>query len=71
MASAEEVGSLVALKIVSPDNLHKAKAAGVLAGLNNTNSSKNGFNAIIANAKPYQPDARIDGVHVQQMLRRG
>jgi acyl-CoA synthetase (NDP forming) len=68
---AAGMGFPVVLKIISPDILHKSEAGGVLVGLRNAGETEAAFDAIIANAKAYKADARIDGVQVQQMLAGG
>ncbi|MFF4761670.1 acetate--CoA ligase family protein [Streptomyces sp. NPDC001292] len=61
----------VVLKIVSPDILHKTDAGGVVVGLHTAEEVRAAFDQIIANAKEYDPKARITGVQVQQMLPPG
>src|SRR5215210_879138 len=65
------MGFPVVLKIVSPDILHKTEAGGVLVGLKSDEEVSMGFETILANAKRYNADARIEGVQVQQMLKGG
>src|SRR5215203_967187 len=61
----------VVLKIVSPDILHKTEAGGVLVGLKSAEEVSKGYDTILANAKKYNTQAKIDGVQVQQMLKGG
>jgi acetyl coenzyme A synthetase (ADP forming)-like protein len=70
VALADEIGYPVALKIVSPDILHKTEAGGVLIGLGEGQVAE-GFARIMANAKAYNESARIAGVQVQQQLTGG
>jgi acetyl coenzyme A synthetase (ADP forming)-like protein len=65
------MGFPVVLKIVSPDILHKTEAGGVLVGLKNPEEVSKGYDTILANAKRYKADAKINGVQVQQMLAGG
>src|SRR4051812_16269681 len=65
------MGFPVVLKIVSPDILHKTEAGGVLVGLKSAEEVSKGYETILANAKKYKEDAKIDGVQVQQMLTGG
>ena len=65
------MGFPVVLKIVSPDILHKTEAGGVLVGLKSAEEVSKGYETILANAKSYKADAKIDGVQVQQMLAGG
>src|ERR671938_963900 len=69
MASA--MGFPVVMKIVSPDILHKTEAGGVIVGLKTAEDAEKAYETILANAKQYKADAKIDGVQVQQMLTGG
>jgi len=76
--SAAEAGKLAAgmgfpvvMKIVSPDILHKTEAGGVIVGLKSADEATKAYDTILANAKKYKADAKIDGVQVQQMLKGG
>src|ERR1700754_703598 len=68
---AGELGGPVAMKIVSPDILHKTEAGGVKIGISGDDAVRGAFDEIIANAKAYNADAAIDGIQVQQMLSGG
>ena len=68
---ASGMGFPVVLKIVSPDILHKTEAGGVLVGLKSAEEVSKGYDTILANAKKYKADAKIDGVQVQEMLQGG
>src|SRR5215469_4168962 len=57
---AASVGFPVVLKIVSPDILHKTEAGGVLVGLKTAGEVERGYETILANAKKYKADAKID-----------
>src|SRR3712207_3853791 len=65
------MGYPVVLKIVSPDILHKTEAGGVLVGLKSADEVRQGYETILANARKYKSDAKIEGVQVQQMLKGG
>lgn len=68
---ARETGQEVALKIVSPDILHKSDAQGVLLNLGTEEEVKEGFHRIMENAAAYNPDADIRGVLVTPMAKKG
>jgi acetyl coenzyme A synthetase (ADP forming)-like protein len=68
---ARGFGYPVVLKIASQDIAHKTDAGGVLVGLADEAAVRAGYETIIANAKKYKADARIDGVQVQQMAPSG
>ncbi len=61
----------MALKIVSPDIVHKTEAGGVILGLSDQHSVTAAYDRVVASAKRYRPDARIEGVLVQKMAPRG
>ncbi len=69
--SAEKLGYNVAMKIVSPDILHKTDAGGVMLGLNNENAVREAYNKIINSACGYQPEADIRGCLVSPMSDKG
>jgi len=69
--AATEMGYPVVMKIVSPDILHKTEAGGVIVGVASAEEAKAGYDKILANAKRYKADAKIEGIQVQQMLKGG
>ncbi len=68
---ASAMGFPVVLKIVSPDILHKTEAGGVIVGAKSAQEVEQGFATIMANARKYNANAKLDGVQVQQMLTSG
>lgn len=68
---ASSMGFPVVMKIVSPDILHKTEAGGVMVGLKNADEAATAYDQIIANAKKYKADAKIEGIQVQQMIKGG
>ncbi|MFJ5681634.1 acetate--CoA ligase family protein [Streptomyces sp. NPDC093099] len=71
VALADRIGFPVALKIVSPQITHKTEAGGVRTGLRSTAEVRGAFTGIVSNARAYDPQARILGVQVQQMVPSG
>jgi acetyltransferase len=69
--AAKKIGGQVALKIVSPDILHKTEAGGVKVGLSATADIRTAAQEILASASRYAPQARLDGVSVQEMAPSG
>ncbi len=65
---ADEIGYPVVLKIVSPDILHKTEAGGVAVGVATAAAAKAAYQKIVDAAASHAPDAKIEGVQVQQML---
>jgi acyl-CoA synthetase (NDP forming) len=69
--AAGKIGCPVAIKIVSPDILHKTEAGGVRLGLSTPDNVREAAKNILASAGRYAPQARIDGISVQQMAPAG
>jgi acetyltransferase len=68
---AKQFGYPVVLKIASPDIPHKSDIGGVALDLNDAAAVRAAFERIVSSARGAVPDARIDGVTIQQMLRAG
>ncbi len=68
---ANKLGCEVAMKIVSPDILHKSDAGGVRVGLQNEKEVRKAFKEISINAKKYDPKADIRGILVSPMAEQG
>ena len=68
---ATDMGFPVVMKIVSPDILHKTEAGGVVVGVKTAADVEKNYAAILANARKYKSDARIEGIQIQQMLLGG
>jgi acyl-CoA synthetase (NDP forming) len=66
--AAERIGFPVALKIRSRDILHKTEAGGVALGLQGRARVEAAAQALVATARAREPDARIDGFLVQEMV---
>ncbi len=67
--AAETLGYPVVLKIESPDILHKTEAKGVALNLADAPAVRSAHATLLANAKAYDPKARITGVLVQAMAQ--
>src|SRR5438874_1707721 len=68
---ATGMGFPVVMKIVSPDILHKTEAGGVMVGVKTPVEAQAAYSKILANARKYNRNAKIDGIQVQQMLAGG
>jgi acetyltransferase len=64
---AREIEGPVAMKIVSPDILHKSDIGGVKVGVE-FNDVYDAYEDLITRARNYQPDANVLGVQVQELL---
>lgn len=67
---AEQIGFPVAMKIDSPDLVHKSQAGGVRLNVPSTESVRNAYQEIIAAVGERYPDARINGVSIEPQLTR-
>jgi acetyltransferase len=68
--AAREVGFPVALKIDSPDIVHKSDAGGVRLQLADEAAVRAAYAGILAAAAAHRPGARIAGVTVETMVSR-
>ena len=68
---AERIGFPVAMKIVSPDIVHKSDLGGVRLDLANSEAVRDGFDLMMLRIRRRAPEARLDGVYVEQMCPRG
>jgi acetyltransferase len=68
---AEEIGYPVVLKVASPDILHKSDIGGVRVGIRNSSDVVQAFEEILEKARRRMPDALVQGVFVQEMVRGG
>ena len=67
ISAAHEIGFPVALKIVSPQVIHKSDAGGVALGIGGDEELNASYNKIIENVKERVPGAEIRGVLVEEM----
>jgi len=71
LTAAADIGYPVALKIMSPDILHKTDAGGVVLNIADPAGVEKAYNEIIEKARLYNPEAVVEGVLVQEMLKPG
>jgi len=71
VTAAERIGFPVALKGESPDILHKTEAGVIRLGLQDNEQVRTAYEAVMANATRYAPEAAITGVLVQEMVSGG
>jgi acetyltransferase len=67
---ASQIGYPVVLKILSPQIIHKTDAGGVVLDINSEAEVREAFERINKKAKEYNPNAEIQGVTVQPMIKK-
>jgi acetyltransferase len=67
---AQEIGFPVALKIMSPDIIHKSDVGGVALDLEHPQAVRSVASRMIKRLHELHPDARLEGFTVQSMARR-
>jgi acyl-CoA synthetase (NDP forming) len=65
---ANSIGGPVVLKASSPDLLHKTEAGVIRLGVESPEQVERAFEEIVAKAKKWDPQARLDGVLVEEMI---
>jgi acetyl-CoA synthetase (ADP-forming) len=68
---SRKMGFPVALKIASPDVLHKSDSGGVKLSLNDAAEVKKAYDEILKKVRKQYPEAAVHGVSVQKMVRPG
>jgi len=70
LAAADRVGYPVAVKLLSPDVVHKSDVGGVVLDIDHPDALRQALADIPERLAERQPGARIDGYTVQTMVRR-
>lgn len=68
---AQRVGYPVAIKIVSPDIIHKSDFGGVRLHLTNAEAVRDAYDLMMLRIQRRAPEARLEGVYVEKMAARG
>ena len=71
LAQAENVTFPVVMKIESDDILHKSDVGGVVLNIRNEKEAVSAYETILENVKNRVPDAKINGVLMQNMMPQG
>ncbi|MGE0801987.1 MAG: acetate--CoA ligase family protein [Lautropia sp.] len=71
MQAAAAIGFPVALKVESPDLPHKTDAGALQLDLQDEEQVARAYDAILASARAYAPNAIVEGVLVQEMAAPG
>lgn len=69
--AAASIGFPVAMKICSPQILHKTDAGGVILGVGDERAACRAFRELVSRARRYDPAAAIEGVLVERMAPAG
>ncbi|MFL6511457.1 MAG: acetate--CoA ligase family protein [Nitrososphaera sp.] len=69
MDAAKQIDYPLVMKIVSLDIIHKSDAGGVKVGIKTDDELRNSFRTITENALKYNPDAKVKGVLLQEMVK--
>lgn len=67
---AKEIGFPVAMKIYSPDIIHKSDVGGVKLNLTSSDSVRDGFDLMMMRIAQKMPQARLEGVYIEKMFKR-
>ena len=70
-AMFEKIGGPVAMKIASPDVVHKVDVGGVLLNISTPEEARAGYKKITNGVKQKLPSARLLGVEIQAMAGKG
>lgn len=68
---AEHVGYPVAMKVVSPDIVHKSDVGGVRVGIATSEAVADAFDLLSLRVSQRAPEARLEGIYVERMVPRG
>lgn len=71
VAIGTAIGYPVVMKIVSPNIVHKSDSGGVIVDIPTADDARAAYAKIIDNITHAEPEARIDGILVQEMVTGG
>lgn len=69
MMIATQLGFPVALKIDSPDIVHKSDVQGVVLNVGSGTAARDTYDELVERVRRQRPEARINGVTIQKMAR--
>jgi acyl-CoA synthetase (NDP forming) len=70
-AAGERIGFPVALKVSSPDILHKTEAGGVALHITSADALSEAFDTMVSAVTAAEPNAHVDGYVVEEMVPAG
>ncbi|MFH0891266.1 MAG: bifunctional acetate--CoA ligase family protein/GNAT family N-acetyltransferase [Candidatus Falkowbacteria bacterium] len=68
--AAAELGFPVAMKILSPDIIHKTDVGGVRLNINSPEEAGRAFSEIMESSRRFEPKAAIEGVFIEPMVKK-
>jgi acetyl coenzyme A synthetase (ADP forming)-like protein len=68
---AEKIGYPVAMKVASPDIVHKSDMGGVKLNLGSPEAVMDAYDLMMLRLRQRAPEARIEGVYVEKMCAKG
>lgn len=68
---AEKIGYPLVMKVESNDILHKSDVGGVMLNIKSLEQAEEAYDKILANAAQHAPNAKINGILMQKMLKAG
>jgi len=68
---AASFGTAVVMKVMSADVVHKFDAGGVLLNIQGEEEARAGYHKIMQNVSRAMPEARIQGILIEEMARKG
>lgn len=71
VAAANGMGYPVALKVVSPDIVHKSDVGGVAVDIRDEEELRTGYRSMMRTLGEEAPTARIEGIEIEQYVRGG
>ena len=71
VSAADDLGYPVAMKIMSPDILHKTDTGGVMLNISSPETVRESYHRLVEAALAHNPAAKLEGVLVQEMLPGG
>jgi acetyltransferase len=71
VAIAKRIEAPVAMKVMSADVVHKFDAGGVLLKVQGDDNVKRAYESIHTSVNSHVPGARIDGILIEQMAKKG
>ena len=68
---AKKIGYPLVMKVESNDILHKSDVGGVMLNIKSLEQAEEAYDKILANAVQHAPNAKINGILMQKMLKAG